>query len=78
VRWKPSPEHICHDPSAARQIARVVGLPKGERPFRVHIDPMHDGAEEVFDLGDRIQTEFFQRIGFDDLLTSRSGRRAPN
>ena len=73
-----SPEHICHDPSAARQIVRIVGLPKGERPFGVHIDPMHDGAEEVFDLGDRIRTELFQRIGFDDLLTPRSGRRAPN
>ena len=57
---------------------RVVGLPKDERPFGVHIDPTHDGAEEVFDLGDRIRTEFFQRIGFDDLLTPRSGRRASN
>jgi NAD(P)-dependent dehydrogenase (short-subunit alcohol dehydrogenase family) len=52
----------------ARQIVRVVDLPKGTRPFRVHIDPMHDGAEEVFDLGDRIRREFFHRIGFDDLL----------
>ena len=57
------------DPAeVARQIVRVVDLPKGARPFRVHIDPMHDGAEEVFDLGDRIRTEFFHRIGFDDLL----------
>ncbi|MDB5581826.1 MAG: hypothetical protein JWR80_7002 [Bradyrhizobium sp.] len=57
------------DPSqVARQIARIVALPKGSRPFRVHIDPMHDGAEEVFDLGDKIRTAFFQRIGFDDLL----------
>jgi NAD(P)-dependent dehydrogenase (short-subunit alcohol dehydrogenase family) len=57
------------DPSeVARQIVRVVDLPKGNRPFRVHIDPMHDGAEEVFDLGDRIRREFFHRIGFDDLL----------
>jgi NAD(P)-dependent dehydrogenase (short-subunit alcohol dehydrogenase family) len=57
------------DPAeVARQIVRVVDLPKGIRPFRVHIDPMHDGAEEVFDLGDRIRREFFHRIGFDDLL----------
>jgi NAD(P)-dependent dehydrogenase (short-subunit alcohol dehydrogenase family) len=53
----------------ARQIVRVIDLPKGHRPFRVHIDPMNDGAEEVFDHGDRIRTEFFHRIGFDDLLT---------
>jgi NAD(P)-dependent dehydrogenase (short-subunit alcohol dehydrogenase family) len=57
------------DPAeVARQIVRVVDLPKGTRPFRVHIDPMHDGAEEVFELGDRIRRDFFHRIGFDDLL----------
>jgi NAD(P)-dependent dehydrogenase (short-subunit alcohol dehydrogenase family) len=57
------------DPAeVARQITRVVGLSKGQRPFRVHIDPMHDGAEEVFDLGDRIRADFYKRIGFDDLL----------
>jgi NAD(P)-dependent dehydrogenase (short-subunit alcohol dehydrogenase family) len=57
------------DPAeVARQITRVVGLAKGERPFRVHVDPMHDGAEEVFNLGDRIRSEFYQRIGFADLL----------
>ena len=57
------------DPTeVARQIVRVVELPKGQRPFRVHVDPMHDGAEEVFDLGDRSRTEFFNRIGFPDLL----------
>jgi hypothetical protein len=34
---------------------------------------MHDGAEEVFDLGDRIRTEFYQRIGFADLLEPTDG-----
>ena len=58
------------DPAeVARQIARVVGLPKGSRPFRVHIDPMHDGAEAVFGLGDRIRADFYRRIGFEDLLS---------
>lgn len=57
------------DPSeVARQVARVIDLPRGQRPFRVHVDPAHDGAEEVFDLGDRIREEFYQRIGLDDLL----------
>jgi hypothetical protein len=57
------------DPAeVARQIVRVVDLPKGTRPFRVHIDPMHDGAEEVFNLGDRIRQDFFHRIGLEDLL----------
>jgi NAD(P)-dependent dehydrogenase (short-subunit alcohol dehydrogenase family) len=57
------------DPAeVARQIARVVDLAKGERPFRVHIDPAHDGAEEVFDHGDRIRVDFFHRVGLEDLL----------
>jgi len=52
----------------AREIARVVGLPFGERPFRVHVDPMNDGAEEVAVVADRIRADFYQRIGLDDLL----------
>jgi NAD(P)-dependent dehydrogenase (short-subunit alcohol dehydrogenase family) len=60
------------DPTeVARQIVRVVDLPKGERPFRVHIDPVDDGAERVNELGDRIRAEFYQRIGFADLLAPR-------
>jgi hypothetical protein len=61
------------DPAeVARQIARVVDLPRGERPFRVHVDPAHDGAEEVFDHGDRIRADFYRRIGLEDLLRPAS------
>lgn len=57
------------DPTeVARQIVRVVDLPKGQRPFRVHIDPADDGAEEVNSVGDRIREQFYQRIGLADLL----------
>ena len=57
------------DPAeVAREIVRVVDLPKGQRPFRVHIDPADDGATEVDELGDRIRERFYQRIGLDDLL----------
>lgn len=52
----------------ARAIVRVVDTPKGKRPFRVHIDPANDGAEEVNAVGDRIRTGFYQRIGLADLL----------
>ncbi len=57
----------------AVEIARVVDLPAGGRPFRVHIDPANDGAEEVNTVGDRVRTEFFQRIGMPDLLTVNPG-----
>ncbi|MDX6283775.1 MAG: hypothetical protein QOH03_4846 [Kribbellaceae bacterium] len=60
------------DPTeVARQIVRVVDLPKGSRPFRVHIDPADDGSERVNELGDRIREEFYERIGLTDLLTPR-------
>ena len=62
------------DPAeVARQIARIVDLPKGERPFRVHIDPADDGAAEVNELGDRIRERFYHRIGLDDLLHPAAG-----
>src|ERR1022692_3004928 len=53
----------------ARQIVRIVDLPKGQRPFRVHIDPAQDGAERVNDLGDEVRREFYARIGLTDLLS---------
>ncbi|MDR7277437.1 SDR family oxidoreductase [Catenuloplanes atrovinosus] len=57
------------DPSeVAREITRVVGLPKGARPFRVYLDPARDGAEEVFRVGDRVRREFYRTLGFADLL----------
>jgi hypothetical protein len=58
------------DPSeVARTIARVVDMPKGTRPFRVHIDPADDGAETVNRVGDLVRREFFRRIELEDLLS---------
>jgi hypothetical protein len=51
-----------------RAIVRVVGMTKGTRPFRVHIDPADDGAETVNRVGDLVRREFYHRIGLDDLL----------
>jgi hypothetical protein len=47
----------------------VVGMTKGTRPFRVHIDPADDGAETVNRVGDLVRREFYRRIDLDDLLT---------
>jgi NAD(P)-dependent dehydrogenase (short-subunit alcohol dehydrogenase family) len=61
------------DPAeVARQIVKVVDMPKGSRPFRVYIDPSDDGAEDVFRVGDRVRQWFFQRIGMADLLSVSS------
>lgn len=55
------------------EIARVVALPEGQRPYRVHVDPANDGSETVSDLADRTRAEFLTRIDLADLLTPRRG-----
>jgi len=50
------------------EIARIVSLPAGERPFRVHIDPADDGSEEVSEVADRVRREFLTRVDLADLL----------
>jgi hypothetical protein len=53
----------------AEAIVRVVDMPFGKRPFRVHIDPAQDGAEIVNGVADRVRTEMYRNIGLSDLVT---------
>jgi NAD(P)-dependent dehydrogenase (short-subunit alcohol dehydrogenase family) len=53
----------------AKAIVRVVDMPFGKRPFRVHIDPAQDGAEIVNGVADRVRAEMYRNIGLSDLLT---------
>jgi NAD(P)-dependent dehydrogenase (short-subunit alcohol dehydrogenase family) len=52
----------------ADAIVRVVGMPFGNRPFRVHIDPADDGAEAVNAVADRVRRELLRNMGLADLL----------
>lgn len=54
------------------EIARIVALPAGHRPYRVHIDPAGDGSEEVSTVADRIRREFLGRLDLADLLPAHS------
>jgi len=57
------------DPAeVARQIVRVVDLPFGKRPFRVHVDPSQDGAEIVNGVADRMRREMYRNIDLENLL----------
>lgn len=57
------------DPAAvAADIARIVGLPHGTRPFRSITDFVDDGAAAVTDVAERVRAEFAERIGIADLL----------
>jgi hypothetical protein len=70
--------------AVADAIVRVVDLPFGKRPFRVHVDPTQDGAEVVNAVSDGVRAELLRRIGLGDLLIpqelghgSRSGNTPP-
>ncbi|WP_370468563.1 SDR family NAD(P)-dependent oxidoreductase [Streptacidiphilus sp. P02-A3a] len=52
-------------------IVGVAGTPRGQRLFRVHIEPTDDGAETVNGVGGLVRTAFYQRIGLQDLLGPR-------
>ena len=58
----------------ADEIVRLVGLPRGTRPFRTHVDPSRDGSEVVSTVADRIRAEFYHRIGIEDLLSANAAR----
>lgn len=64
-----------HDASeVADEIVRVVELPAGGRPFRVHVDPSRDGSEVVSIVYDRVRAEFYRRVGIDELLSVEASR----
>jgi NAD(P)-dependent dehydrogenase (short-subunit alcohol dehydrogenase family) len=52
----------------ANAIVKVVDMPFGRRPFRVHVDPANDGAEVVNGVADRVRAELLRNMGLGDLL----------
>ena len=56
----------------ANAIVKVVDMPFGKRPFRVHVDPANDGAEEVNGVADRVRAELLRNMGLGDLLRPSS------
>lgn len=57
------------DPAdVVRAIVEVVGLPYGNRPLRITIDPADGGAEELNKLGDRVRAAYLENAGLGDLL----------
>ncbi|KAF5025368.1 hypothetical protein F66182_2533 [Fusarium sp. NRRL 66182] len=52
----------------AKLMARVVEMPQGTRPFRIHHDPLEDGSEIVSAMTDRFRKDMLVRTGFPDLV----------
>lgn len=61
------------DPAGvADRIVGVVGMPFGQRPFRVHYDPAEDGADVGFAVLDRLRAEMLHRVGLERLLKPKT------
>lgn len=54
--------------SVADEVARILALPAGGRPFRTVVDFLGDGAEEVSAAAAEARVRFARRIGLADLL----------
>jgi NAD(P)-dependent dehydrogenase (short-subunit alcohol dehydrogenase family) len=66
------------DPQAvADELVRIVGLPRGRRPFRAVVDFVGDGAREVLEVAETMRVDFARRIGIADLLAPHIPDRAP-
>ena len=57
----------------AKAIVKVVDMPFGTRPFRVHVDPAEDGAEIVNGVADRVRAELLRNMGL--ARSSQTDRR---
>ena len=52
----------------AEKIRDAIALPKGQRPFRIVVDPEHHGAAEINEVAEKMQYQFMQRFGIEDLM----------
>ena len=73
-----SPRADAHPRAVGEEIARIVDLPAGQRPFRSVVDPADDGAAAVTDIAERVRWDFARRIGIEDLLPAASGVEQPS
>lgn len=55
----------------ADEIARVLALPVGRRPFRVVVDAAHAGVDHVMAFHDLTRQAFVRRLGFAETLELR-------
>jgi NAD(P)-dependent dehydrogenase (short-subunit alcohol dehydrogenase family) len=54
--------------SVGHEIARVVNIPFGKRPFRVHVGQWQDGAAESLESAEKMHRELHHALGLQDLV----------
>jgi NAD(P)-dependent dehydrogenase (short-subunit alcohol dehydrogenase family) len=64
----------AHPRAVAEEIARVLALPHGTRPFRTVVDFSEAGVEEANEVLRRAQEDFVTRLGFGELLRVKETR----
>lgn len=52
----------------ATEIARILGLPKGEKPYRSVVDLTHADVERANAVNQEVRENFVRRMGFEQLL----------
>jgi NAD(P)-dependent dehydrogenase (short-subunit alcohol dehydrogenase family) len=62
------PDVDAHPQAVAEEIARVLALPAGTRPFRTVVDFSDAHVDEVNAVMRKAQEEFVTRLGFGELL----------
>ena len=52
----------------ATEITRILGLPKGEKPYRSVVDLTHAYVERANAVNQEVRENFVRRMGFEQLL----------
>jgi NAD(P)-dependent dehydrogenase (short-subunit alcohol dehydrogenase family) len=58
----------AHPQVVAEEIARVLALPRGEKPFRTVVDFTEAGVDHVMAFSDLTREAFVNRMGFGETL----------
>jgi len=58
----------AHPQGVADEIARVLDLPRGQKPFRTVVDFTEAGVEHVMAFSDLTRETFVRRMGFGETL----------
>jgi NAD(P)-dependent dehydrogenase (short-subunit alcohol dehydrogenase family) len=66
------PDEDADPVAVADEIARILALPHGLKPFRSVVDYTHSGVEIVTAAADTAREDFVRRMGFGDLLRPAS------
>ncbi|SDJ84997.1 SDR family NAD(P)-dependent oxidoreductase [Nonomuraea jiangxiensis] len=67
-----TPGMDAHPRAVAEEVARILALPAGTRPFRSVVDFTNAGVEKVNEAMRRAQEEFITRLGYSELLHVRT------